>query len=115
MPENNSDPFGILRALFIRHQTIYHDLAGRRFQNTCHHLDGRGLAGAIRPQVSDDLTFFDFQRNIFHGRDRLVVTGEKITDAALQPFVTVQDLKVLTYILHCDCVFHFCVSLLVST
>ena len=52
-----------------RLQAEHADLAGRGPRQPEHHVDGRGLAGAVRPEERDDLALLELEVDAAHGLD----------------------------------------------
>ena len=105
LTEDDTDVLRIFRPVFVWNHSIDQDLTGGRFQHTGHHLDGRGFACPVGTEVSYDLSAFDGKRNILHGRDGLVVPGEKILQTPFQTFMPVQNPEVLAKFIHYDYLF----------
>ena len=51
-------------------------LAGRRLRDALHHLDGRGLAGAVRAEQPEALSFGDRERNAVDGAHAGILLDE---------------------------------------
>jgi hypothetical protein len=54
-------------AVAMRHEAVADDLAGRRGEDAGEHLDRRGLAGAVGPDVADHLAGADREGDVGHG------------------------------------------------
>ena len=54
------------------------DGAGGHLGQAQHHQNGRGLAGAVRPEQAEDLAAPDRERDVVHGRDAAVALGQTL-------------------------------------
>ncbi len=65
-----------LKRLARRIVAQHADGAGRDVGQAEHHQDRRGLAGAVRPEQTENLAATDRERDVVHGRRRAVALGQ---------------------------------------
>ena len=73
-----ADPALDLERLAHRIVAEHADAAVRDLGQAEHHQDGRGLAGAVRPEQAEDLAARDRERDAVHGRGAAVALGEAL-------------------------------------
>src|SRR5262249_37802488 len=64
----------------LTHRVVAHDAdaAGGDVGQAQHHQDGGGLAGAVRPEETEDLPLADRERDAVHSRRAAVALGQPL-------------------------------------
>src|SRR5208283_213762 len=68
-------------------------------QNPGQHLDGGGLARAIRSNVAYHLPWVDSEANVVHGANGQVFAHEEVLDCALHAFAAAEGTELLREVL----------------
>jgi hypothetical protein len=100
LSEDRPDLTRVLHPLLVGDQTVDFNMTARRDKDPAQHLNGRGLARAVRPDVTDQFPFVDPKGNIIHRGDGLVLRAEQRPHAAEKPFAAYHPLIFLCQMLY---------------
>ncbi len=85
LAEDDADVAGVLLSLLVRDQTVDDQAAGGGNEDAGQHLDGGGLAGAVRPEIGDRFPGLDAEVDVIDGQLVLVLACEEMLQRADQP------------------------------
>ena len=93
LAEHNPDVLRVTPPVAVWHIAVGNHPAAAGDQNPCQHLDGGGLARAIRPDVAHHFPGIDGETDVVHGANGQVFADKEVLERPLHAFAATEGTK----------------------